>query len=97
MTAVLISAPSLYSLILILFPFILVAEETWMKKTAVWCRHYYGSQWYFDICWKFIFVTDFMNTLMSLLCGTEMMTYAVIVPNWFLLKLKVVQLSWNRL
>ena len=30
------------------------------------------------------------------LCDMEIMTYAETVPSWFLLKLKVIQLTWNR-
>ena len=47
-----------HRLFLALFALSLYREETWMKKTAVWCLHTCGLQWYFGILSKPIFVND---------------------------------------
>ena len=42
---------------------------------------------------EYFFAIDLIGTLIT--PGTEMMTYAETFPSWFLLNLKVVQVTWN--
>ena len=62
---------------------------------TVWSRHTCGLQWYFEILWKSVVSNDFISTSISQ--WHKNMTHAETVPSWFLLKLKVVQLMWNRI
>ena len=71
--------------------FILVAGTNLNGDNSCLVLHSCSRQLYFEIHRQVMFLMT--SCTFSLLYGTEIMTYAEIVPNWFLFKLKLVQLT----